>query len=165
MTYSRFTPLLISLSLFFIAFNVLEASLPSLVSKLCPVQMKGAAMGIYNTAQSIGLFCGGLMGSLAYAYLDLVGLALFIAIVLFPWIYSAYQMKTPPAVRTIIMPFSWQSQNHDKINAFSQALLAIPGVYQVYIFEEAHEIHLKVMQDGHDEQALQSLLNHESFCS
>ena len=47
---------------FFAAFNVLEASLPSLVSRLAPVDAKGTALGIYNTTQSLGLFAGGLLG-------------------------------------------------------------------------------------------------------
>lgn len=52
------------LLLFFAAFNVLEASLPSLVSRLAPADAKGAALGIYNTTQSLGLFAGGLLGGL-----------------------------------------------------------------------------------------------------
>ncbi|MGH8764485.1 MAG: MFS transporter, partial [Burkholderiales bacterium] len=47
---------------FFVAFNVLEAMLPSLVSRLAPVSARGAAIGVYNTAQTLGLFFGGLMG-------------------------------------------------------------------------------------------------------
>ena len=47
---------------FFAAFNVLEASLPSLVSRLAPADAKGTALGIYNTTQSLGLFAGGLVG-------------------------------------------------------------------------------------------------------
>jgi len=47
---------------FFAAFNVLEASLPSLVSRLAPADAKGTALGIYNTTQSLGLFAGGLAG-------------------------------------------------------------------------------------------------------
>ena len=47
---------------FFAAFNVLEASLPSLVSRLAPADAKGAALGIYNTTQSLGLFAGGVVG-------------------------------------------------------------------------------------------------------
>jgi MFS family permease len=47
---------------FFVAFNVLEALLPSLVSRLAPAQGRGAAIGVYNTAQTLGVFCGGLLG-------------------------------------------------------------------------------------------------------
>src|SRR5690606_21345852 len=47
---------------FFVGFNILEASLPSLVSRLAPADAKGAALGIYNTTQALGLFFGGLLG-------------------------------------------------------------------------------------------------------
>lgn len=54
--------LVVLLLSFFVAFNVLEAVLPSLVSRLAPPAAKGAALGIYNTMQSLGLFAGGLIG-------------------------------------------------------------------------------------------------------
>jgi len=47
---------------FFTAFNVLEALLPSLVSRIAPEQARGAAMGVYNTTQTLGLFVGGVAG-------------------------------------------------------------------------------------------------------
>ncbi|MDO5289402.1 MAG: MFS transporter [Pseudomonadota bacterium] len=47
---------------FFVAFNVLEASQPSLVSRLAPPASRGAALGVYNTLQSLGLFAGGVLG-------------------------------------------------------------------------------------------------------
>lgn len=54
--------LLLWLFVFFWAFNILEACLPSLVSRLAPADAKGTALGVYNTLQSLGLFCGGLIG-------------------------------------------------------------------------------------------------------
>ncbi len=50
------------LLLFFVAFNILEATLPSLVSRTAPPAAKGAALGVYNTTQAIGLFIGGAAG-------------------------------------------------------------------------------------------------------
>ena len=47
---------------FFVAFNILEASLRSLISRVAPPRAKGAALGIYNTCQSLGLFAGGALG-------------------------------------------------------------------------------------------------------
>ena len=47
---------------FFIAFNLLEATQPSLISRLAPPQARGAALGVYNTLQSLGLFAGGALG-------------------------------------------------------------------------------------------------------
>lgn len=52
------------LILFFIAFNILEALQPSLVSRVAPAEYKGMALGFYNTTQSLGVFAGGLVGGL-----------------------------------------------------------------------------------------------------
>ena len=53
------------LFLFFYGFNVLEAYLPSMVSRLAPLPSRGAAIGVYNTMQSLGFFAGGLLGGWA----------------------------------------------------------------------------------------------------
>jgi MFS family permease len=50
------------LMLFFVAFNILEATQPSLISRIAPPHAKGAALGVYNTTQSLGLFLGGVLG-------------------------------------------------------------------------------------------------------
>ncbi|MSQ71575.1 MAG: MFS transporter [Betaproteobacteria bacterium] len=47
---------------FFVAFNLLEASLPSLVSRVAPANARGTALGVYNTTQALGLFVGGAAG-------------------------------------------------------------------------------------------------------
>src|SRR5258706_9039176 len=49
---------------FFVAFNVLEALLPSLVSRLAPATARGTAIGVYNTTQTMGLFFRGRPGGL-----------------------------------------------------------------------------------------------------
>jgi len=59
---SGLVPMAVLLFVFFTGFNVLEASLPSLVSRLAPVDAKGTALGVYNTTQSLGLFAGGAAG-------------------------------------------------------------------------------------------------------
>jgi MFS family permease len=55
-------PFVVLLLVFFAAFNVLEATVPSLVSRLAPADVKGTALGIYNTTQALGLFAGGALG-------------------------------------------------------------------------------------------------------
>jgi MFS family permease len=50
------------LLLFFVAFNLLEATLPSMLSKLAPAGAKGTAMGVYSTSQFLGAFLGGVLG-------------------------------------------------------------------------------------------------------
>jgi MFS family permease len=56
------TLLAVLLFAFFAAFNILEAILPSLVSRIAPARARGTAIGVYNTAQTLGLFFGGLAG-------------------------------------------------------------------------------------------------------
>ncbi|MDP2751450.1 MAG: MFS transporter [Rhodocyclaceae bacterium] len=58
----------VGLLLFFVAFNILEALQPSLVSRMAPASARGAAMGVYNTTQSMGLFLGGALGGLLLKY-------------------------------------------------------------------------------------------------
>lgn len=90
--------LLISVLLlvFFSGFNVLEASLPSLVSKTAPQECKGLALGVYNTTQSIGVFVGGACGGWLYAVFGTHGVYAFCAALMILWIGAAWGM-TPPA--------------------------------------------------------------------
>jgi predicted MFS family arabinose efflux permease len=63
--------IILALLIYFVGFNFLEASLPSLVSKIAPINKKGLALGVYNTSQSLGIFVGGALGGLitkAYGY-------------------------------------------------------------------------------------------------
>ena len=72
------------LGLFFVGFNVLEATLPSLISKIAPKSDKGLALGIYNTLQNFGLFAGGaLVGFIAREFAMLL------------WLASAIGLKEP----------------------------------------------------------------------
>lgn len=87
------------LLVFFLGFNVLEASLPSLVSRIAPPAAKGTALGVYNTTQSLGLFAGGALGGwFAKHYgVDMVFLAGALAIL--AWLLFAAGMKVPPPRR------------------------------------------------------------------
>ena len=83
------------LTLFFVAFNILEATLPSLVSRTAPPAAKGAALGVYNTTQAIGLFIGGAAGG--YVAQHFGDNAVFAACtgVLLIWLVVASSMKFP----------------------------------------------------------------------
>jgi len=77
------------LFLFFWGFNVLEASLPSMVSRLAPVAAKGAALGVYNTAQSLGLFVGGALGGWILSRADGAAVFMACAVALVVWLLVA----------------------------------------------------------------------------
>ncbi len=87
--------LLLGLLLFFVGFNVLEASLPSLISRVAPPQAKGLAMGVYNTSQSLGLFCGGTLGGLLVRHWGYPSVFFCSALALLLWLGIAWPMRAP----------------------------------------------------------------------
>jgi len=74
------------LTLFFLSFNLLEANIPSLISRLAPPEIKGGAIGIYSTCQFLGIFCGGLVGGIITSYFPPQMVLLSCAIVAFLWL-------------------------------------------------------------------------------
>lgn len=84
------------LLIFFTPFNVLEAMLPSLVSRLAPPQLKGAAIGIYSSLQFLGTFAGAAAGGYLYSRWGVAGVVLPGAILLAIWLILALGMQAPP---------------------------------------------------------------------
>ena len=76
----------VAATMFFSAFNLLEAALPSLVSRLAPAQLRGAAMGAYSTSQFVGAFVGGTLGGIALGRLGTHGIFLCAAAVTLLWL-------------------------------------------------------------------------------
>lgn len=101
--HSHFWILVLSLFLFFCAFSLLEATLPSLVSKIAPLQRKGTAMGVYSSSQFFGIFIGGSIGGLVLGYFGAGGIFLFCALIGLIWLSCAYSMPEPPYLSTIIV--------------------------------------------------------------
>jgi predicted MFS family arabinose efflux permease len=90
-----FIGIFISLIIYFLGFNFLEASLPSMVSKIAPLNQKGLALGVYNTSQSLGIFAGGAIGGLIanhYGY-DTSFLACLVLLVI--WFVLSLRIKIP----------------------------------------------------------------------
>lgn len=84
------------LGLFFSGFNVLEATLPSLISRLAPPRDKGLALGIYNTTQNFGLFAGGALGGWIAHHWSAEAVFFTCAFAMLLWLASAIGMKEPP---------------------------------------------------------------------
>ena len=94
--YRKPVPLISALFLFFVAFNVMEALLPSLVSRTAPPARKGLALGIYNTAQSLGLFAGGAVGGWIAKSWSSKGVFLACAALSLVWLAVAWFIQPPP---------------------------------------------------------------------
>lgn len=91
-----------SLTTYFVAFNILEASLPSIISKIAPAAAKGTAIGVYNTAQSFGIFVGGALGGYLSHYYGFSSVFVFCSLLMAIWLILAASMKAPPAIRSRI---------------------------------------------------------------
>ena len=87
--------IIIALIFYFIGFNYLEASLPSLVSKLAPIQRRGLALGVYNSSQSLGIFVGGSLGGLIANFYGYQGTFLFCSLLIMIWFTLSITMKMP----------------------------------------------------------------------
>ena len=94
--YTRPVPLIATLFSFFVAFNLMEALIPSLVSRTAPPARKGLALGIYNTAQSLGLFAGGALGGWIAKAWSGEGVFLACAALSLVWLFVAWSIQPPP---------------------------------------------------------------------
>jgi len=90
-------PLALLLTAFFVAFNILEATQPSLISRIAPPEAKGAALGIYNTTQSLGLFLGGVIGGMLAQRLGADAVWITTGGLCLAWLLLGLGMTPPPA--------------------------------------------------------------------
>jgi predicted MFS family arabinose efflux permease len=81
---------------FFVVFNVLEAALPSLVTRCAPAGARGTAIGVYNTTQSLGLFVGGAAGGWLAQRWQPAAVFVFGTALVALWLLVAAGMKVPP---------------------------------------------------------------------
>jgi predicted MFS family arabinose efflux permease len=88
------------LFIFFCGFNVLEASQPSMASRIAPPHARGAALGVYNTLQSVGFFAGGAVGGWLIKNVGPSGLFVACAGLMLLWLVVAWPMRAPRAART-----------------------------------------------------------------
>jgi len=94
----NFAVFLLTLTIFFVAFNTVEAILPSLLSRTVSTSKRGLAMGIFSTSQFLGTFIGGAIGGLIYDIFDLNSVFLFTIFVAIIWwvmvLFSPLKTKT-----------------------------------------------------------------------
>ncbi|MHB8623580.1 MAG: MFS transporter [Sulfuricaulis sp.] len=145
-----------AMTLFFIAFNVLEASLPSIISKVAPTGAKGTAMGVYNTFQSLGLFAGGAIGGFLSYRFGPASVFEFGAILIGIWLLLASHMKPLAAIKNLMFPVP--ELNVPDARYLEQKLAGVPGVIEAKVILEEGAAYLKVDSHRLDEPALRVLL-------
>jgi len=143
-----------ALFVFFIGFNVLEATLPSLISKIAPASAKGTAVGVYNTCEFFGAFIGGVLGGFLYVpaeHNDAQAFAV-IAGLLAVWLLVAFGMTQPRHVATRMLHA--EVENDAAAHVLRGQLLAVAGVIEVEIFPDEQTVYCKVDNKALDEDAL-----------
>ncbi|MBC6556051.1 MULTISPECIES: MFS transporter [Citrobacter] len=137
----RFWGLIAGVQIFFLAFNLMEALLPSLISKESPAGYKGTAMGVYSTSQFLGVAIGGSLGGWVVEMFD--GQAVFLAGALLAaiWLLVASTMKEPPYVSSLRVEIPPEIAADDTLK---QRLLAKEGISEVLIVAKEHSAYVKI---------------------
>ena len=153
--------LVIGTVVFFTAFNLLEASLPSLISKVSPAGGKGTAMGVYSTSQFLGSALGGILGGwlfqhggLSVVFLGCAGLAAL-------WLAFAVTMHEPPYVTSLRLPLSPEALREAGL---AERLKAVTGVTDAVIVAEESAIYIKLDTELLDRATLEQLVNPAPTC-
>ncbi len=141
-----------ALLLFFIAFNVLEATLPSMVVKTAPPHIKGTAMGVYSSAQFLGAFAGGIVGGALYGGVGIEGVFGFCGVALLVWAYLAFTMRNPTYLGSFMINVGFVDERRAK--QLIEEIREVEGVAEVVLIPEDGIAYLKVDNHIVDKNAL-----------
>lgn len=146
--------LLAAFLLFFVGFNFLEAVQPSLVVKYAAVHTKGTAMGVFGSAQFLGIFSGGAIGGLVHHAWGNSSLFLFCAAVTASWLALAWHLPRPQFYASRILKLA--PHHFADPDDLERTLLAIPGMKEVALAVDEGLAYLKYDRDSLDETALRA---------
>ena len=144
---------------FFVAFNVLEAMLPSLVSRIAPASARGTAIGVYNTTQALGLFAGGAAGGALMQHYGESSVFVFGLGLVALWLLIAAPMRVPGPVAS--RAFALAAAAADPV-ALREQLVRLRGVRDAVIMPERGVAMLTFYPDTFDENAVTKLLGGEA---
>ncbi|MEW7313818.1 MFS transporter [Buttiauxella gaviniae] len=137
----HFWELVLGVQLFFLAFNLMEAILPSLISKESPAGYKGTAMGIYSTSQFLGVAIGGSLGGWIDGLFDSQTVFLAGALLAMVWLLVSSTMTEPPYVASLRIELP---DNVADDETLKQRLLAQSGVSDVNIITQERSAYVKI---------------------
>jgi predicted MFS family arabinose efflux permease len=147
--------LLAALLLFFSAFNVMEASLPSLITKAAPPDAKGTAMGLYSSLQFLGIFAGGVIGGFAHQHGGDSGVFAMTAALALLWFLVAATMAQPSYLTTRLFPIA--DGNAGDAETLAAKLRQVPGVAEAVVIADEKLAYLKVDSRAFDAAMAQAL--------
>jgi MFS family permease len=147
--------LLAALIIFFSAFNVMEASLPSLITKAAPADAKGTAMGVYSSLQFLGIFTGGIVGGFAHQHGGSGGVFALTAALALVWLLAAATMAQPSYLTTRLVPIA--DGRAGDAEALAARLRQVPGVAEAVVVADEKLAYLKVDSKSFDAAMAASL--------
>ena len=133
------------LCLFFGAFSLLEAFLPSLISRTAPAGNKGTALGIYSSSQFLGIFVGGVLGGWLYSRFSFSGVYLFCITLALFWFILAYRMQPP--LYLITQTLKLLPNKHPHWELIAAKLQSIPGMIEITLIAEDSAAYLKMERE------------------
>ena len=136
-----FWELVAGVQIFFLAFNLMEALLPSLISKEAPAGYKGTAMGIYSTSQFLGVAIGGSLGGWIDGLFDSQTVFLAGALLATVWLLVSMTMQEPQYVSSLRVEIPKDVAADD---ALRERLLATDGVKEVLVVADEHSAYVKI---------------------
>ncbi|QDQ27591.1 MFS transporter [Chitinimonas arctica] len=145
------------LGVYFIAFNILEATQPSLISKIAPADAKGTAMGVYNTTQALGFAVGSAAGGWLYHHGGALPVHVFCAVLIGIWLLVTLGLKPPMPVRT--MMYHIADAQLGNAAELARQLARLDGVKEAVVIAEEGVAYLKVLREGWDEAGAKRLLD------
>jgi len=146
----------VCLFFFFWGFNLLEAMLPSLVSRVAPAAGKGSAMGVYNTFQFTGVFLGGFLGGLVYGEYGVTAVFGMCGLLLIVWVWLVQTASEPRLLDSLVV--SLRGLSNDVVSDYQADLENVNGVEQVIIIPEENTAYLKVDKENLDQGTLDKIL-------
>ncbi len=142
------------LLIFFTAFNLLEATLPSLIAKMAPPDAKGTAMGVYSSSQFLGAFAGGALGGWLRGLLGLKGVFALTTLAALAWLLIARTMRHPRYLSSYLLNVG--ALDEAEARSLTQRLSAVPGVAEAVVVTAEGVAYLKVDRHALDETALRA---------
>jgi MFS family permease len=147
--------------LFFAAFNVLEALLPSLVSRLAPAEGRGVAIGVYNTTQTLGVFFGGLIGGWVASRYAATGVFVVCAVLVAVWLIIAAGMRAPTRQVNEVSSLTFSIAAGVDLEGLRDALARVSGVQEAEVVAAERIARLKVVPGQWDEHRVRKLITGE----
>lgn len=130
-----FWGLVVSVVLFFTAFNYLEATMPSILSRIAPAGVKGSVMGIYSSSQFLGAFAGGILGGFVASQFGEQTIFLVMALISLVWLILSFGMEKLKKSKNF--SFMTNINTQERVEEVSELLINMPGIIEATLVQDS----------------------------